>query len=75
MLEKTLSENGLMNNPRGLYNCNKTFLPLDGTREKAITSKKSKSTYVQTIGTHEHITMLCGASVAELPSPHWVGGF
>ena len=57
MLERTLSENGLMNNPRRLYNCDETFLPLDSTREKAVTSKKFKSTYAQIIGTRKHITM------------------
>ena len=69
MLEKTLSENGLMNNPRRLYNCDETFLPLDGTREKAVTSKRAKSTYAQAIGTREHITMLCGASAAGTALP------
>ena len=68
-LEKTLSENGLMNTPRRLYNCDETFLPLDGTREKVVTCKSAKSTYAQAIGTREHITMLCGASAAGTTLP------
>ena len=36
LLEKTLDDHNLRNNPRQLYNCDKTFLPLDYTREKAV---------------------------------------
>ena len=34
LLKKTLEENGLVNSPRHLYNCDETFLPLDGTGKK-----------------------------------------
>ena len=53
-----------MNSPRHLYSCDETFLPLDGTREKAVTLKKAKYAYAQAHGTSDHITMLCGASAA-----------
>ena len=69
LLRKTLSDNGLMNAPRRLYNCDETFLPLHGTREKAVTSKKMKYTYAQAHGTTDHITMLCGASAAGIALP------
>ena len=69
LLEKTLLEHGLMNSPRHLYNCDETFLPLDGTREKAVTFKKAKATYAQAHGTREHITLLCGTSAAGMALP------
>ena len=69
LLGKTLEENGLMNKPRQLYNCDETFLPLDGTREKAVTHKGTKNTYCQASGTSEHITLLCCASATGIPHP------
>ena len=66
LLKKTLEENGLINSPRHLYNCDETFLPLDGTREKAVTLKRAKHAYAQAHGTSEYITLLCGASAAGL---------
>ena len=64
LLKKTLEGNGLMNSPCCLYSCDETFLPLDGTREKAVTLKKAKYAFAQAHGTSDHITMLCGASAA-----------
>ena len=46
-LKSILEENGVMNLPRQLCNCDETFLPLDYTREKAVTLKNTK--YVCTI--------------------------
>ena len=37
-----MEENGLMNLPRQLYDCNETFLSLDYAREKAVTLKNTK---------------------------------
>lgn len=53
-----LTEHGLKNSPRCIYNCNETFLPLDGTREKAVTVKNAKSTYAQQLS-----TLLCAAGM------------
>ena len=64
LLKKALEGNGLMNSPRHLYSCDETFLPLNGTREKAVTLKKAKYAYAQVHGTSDHITMLCGAFAA-----------
>ena len=64
LLKKTLDENGITTSPRQIYNCDETFLPLDETREKGIFSKKSKCAYIQSTGTTDHITVLCGASAA-----------
>ena len=64
-----------MNIPHRLYNCDETFLPMDGTREKAVTCKSTKPTYSQAIGTREHITMLCGASAAGTALPHMIISF
>ena len=43
LLGKTLDNNNLRNKPCQLYNCDETFLPLDCSREKAVT-KGSKNT-------------------------------
>lgn len=49
-LETTLNQNGLMNRPRQLYNCDEIFIPLDSSKEKAVTLKKAKVTYSQSLG-------------------------
>ena len=69
LLEKTLEENQLKDKPRQIYNCDETFLPLDYTRERAVTLKGAKAVYKQATGTKEHITVLCCASAAGLPHP------
>ena len=61
LLKATLDRNGLTNSSRQLYNCDETFLPLDYTREKAVTVKNSKYVYAQSQGTTDHITVLCTA--------------
>ena len=69
LLETTLEEYELKDKPRQLYNCDETFLPLDYTRERAVTLKGAKAVYKQATGTSEHITLLCCASAAGLPHP------
>ena len=69
LLHKTLVNNNLLNSPRQIYNCDETFVPLDYTREKAVTVKGSKNVYCQSLGTSEHITVLCCASAAGVPHP------
>ena len=69
LLEKTLSENNLLRSPRQIYNCDETFLPLDYTKEKAVTLRGSKNVYCQSLGSSDHITMLCAASAAGFPLP------
>ena len=69
LLKKTMEENDLMTAPRRVYNCDESFLPLDGSREKGVVSVKSKCAYGQVSGTTEHITLLCGASAAGIPLP------
>ena len=72
LLGKTLDDNNLKNKPRQLYNCDETFLPLDHSREKAVTRKKAKSSYCQSYGTSEHITLVCCASAAGIPHPSMI---
>ena len=69
LLSKTLDDCKLKSKPRQIYNCDETFLPLDCTREKAVTCKGAKNTYCQSYGTSEHITLLCCASAAGIPHP------
>ncbi len=63
LLEKILTENGLTHNPRQIYNANETFLPLNETKEKAVTIK-NKCVCSQYLGTTEHIAMLCAGSAS-----------
>ena len=69
LLSKTLDEHDLKKKPRQIYNCDETYLPLDYTREKAVTSKGSKNTFCQSYGTSEQITLMCCASAAGIPPP------
>ena len=69
LLKKTLEDNNLSRSPRCIYNCDESFLPLDGSREKAVTHIKRKTAYGQVNGTTEHITLLCGASAAGMALP------
>ena len=74
LLKKVLDENHLEDEPRRIYNCDETFLPLDATREKVVMLKNT----TQSPGTTEHITMLCAASAAGFPLPPMIifpGGF
>ena len=59
-----LESGGLNNKPRQLYNCDETFLPLDHSREKVVAAKGSKVVYSQSMGTSEHISLLCCVSAA-----------
>ena len=69
LLKKTFDDSGITTSPRQIYNCDETFLPLNESREKGITSKKARCVYVQSTGTSQHITMLCGASAAGAALP------
>ena len=69
LLGKTLDDNNLKNKPRQIYNCDEKFLPLDHSREKAVTKKNVKSSYCQSYGTSEHITLLCCASAIGILHP------
>ena len=53
LINKTLINNNLLNSPLKIYNCDETFLPLDNTREKAVTAKGAKNVYCQALGTSE----------------------
>ena len=69
LLYTVLDDNGLLNSPRQFFNCDETFVPLDYSREKVVTTKGVKNVYRQSQGTSDHITMLCCASAAGLPLP------
>ena len=58
LLETTLKDNDFLNTPRRLYNSNETFLPLDYTREKAVTARGTKVVYNQTQGTTVYCVVL-----------------
>ena len=69
LLGKVLTENDLLSSPRQIYNCDETYLPLNESKEKAVTVKSAKSTYCQSTGSTEHITMLCGVSASGAALP------
>ena len=64
LLGETLDKLGLKN-----FNCDKTFLPLDCKKEKAVAQGGTKKSYCQSYGTSEHITLLCCASAAGILHP------
>ena len=72
LLEKTLTENELINKPRQIYNADESFLPLNETKEKAVTLKNSKCVFSQSLGTTEHITLLCAGSASGSALPPMV---
>ena len=57
-----MEDDKLTNKPREIYNADETFVPLNETKEKAVTLKNTRSVFFQSLGTTEHITMLCAAS-------------
>ena len=69
LLHTVLTDNNILNNARQILNCDETFVPLDYSREKVVTTKGAKNVYRQSQGTSEHITMLCCASAAGFPLP------
>ena len=69
LLHTVLTDNNILNNARQILNCDETFVPLDYSREKVVTTKGAKNVYRQYQGTSEHITMLCCASAAGFPLP------
>ena len=69
LLRNTMTANNLETRPRQIYNCDKTFLPMDYTRERVVAAKGSKNVYSLTTGTTDHISLLCCASAAGLPLP------
>ncbi len=69
LLNDTLTKNGLKNKPRQIYNADESFLQLNETKEKAVTTKNSRFVFSQSLGTTEHITVLCGASASGVALP------
>ena len=67
LFDATLTRNDLKTCPRQLYNCDETFVPMDYTREKVVAAKGAKNVYSQTLGTSDHITLLCCVSAAGFP--------
>ncbi len=45
ILHTVLTDNGILNNCRQIFNCDETFVPLDYTREKVVTVKGTKNVY------------------------------
>ena len=68
-LKVTLEQYNLINAPRQLFNCDETFFPLNISCEKVVARRNAKHVYVQSRGTSEHITLLCGASAAGIALP------
>lgn len=47
LLSSILTFMGMCKSPRQLHNYDKTFVPLDCSREKPVTLKRSNNTYMQ----------------------------
>lgn len=69
LLDKVLTDNGIKNSPRQIYNTDETFIPLNESKEKAVTVKNTKTVYSQSMGSTEHITLLCAGSATGTAIP------
>jgi len=61
LLEETLSQNGLLNEPAQIFNCDESGFPLDHKPGKVISAKGSKSLNLTTSGDKAQITVLACA--------------
>ena len=46
LLHTVLTDNNILNNTRQILNCDETFVPLDYSREKVVTTKGAKNVYL-----------------------------
>ncbi len=69
ILEETLIENMILNEPRRIFNCNETGLPLNSMSLKVIDLKKSKHPSYITSGDKSQITVLVCTSAAGIVLP------
>ena len=69
LLNDNLTENRLKNKPRQIYDADESFLQLNETKEKAVTTKNSSFVFSQSLGTTVRITVLCGATASAVALP------
>ena len=72
MLERTLSDNNLFDNPATIFNCDETGLPLEHTPSSIVAVKGQKHPRVITSGTKRQITVLGCANAAGYALPQLV---
>ncbi|XP_029939799.1 uncharacterized protein LOC115382230 [Salarias fasciatus] len=58
LLQATIDEHGLREEPQQIYNCDETGFQLDSVRRKVIVPRGTKHAYRQAPGTRDHITVL-----------------
>jgi hypothetical protein len=72
MLEETLRDNGLMNSPSCIFNCDETGLPLNPSSFKIVTKKGSKNVSCISSNSKSQITVLACTSAAGYTIPPFI---
>ena len=72
ILERTLSENDLMDKPCQIFNCDETGMPLSPKPPKVVTTKGDKHPYAINAGDKTQITVLMCCSAGGYPIPPYV---
>ena len=71
-LQETLTENGIMNKPGHIFNCDETGFPLEHKTGKIVTRTGQKHTYNVTSGNKTQITVMACVSAAGYALPPMV---
>ena len=69
MLEATLRDNGLLESPANIFNCDETGMPLSPGPSKVVSTRGQKHPYQVASGDKAHITALVCASAAGYAIP------
>ena len=70
LLEKTLQDNDLLDNPSSIFNCDESGLPLEHCPSAVVTTKEQKHARVVTSGNKKQITVLaCGNAAGYVIPP------
>ena len=67
LLEETLTKNGLLDNPRAIFNVDETGMPLDHKPEKAIAKMGARNVTAHASGDKTNITVIaCGSAAGQV---------
>ena len=72
ILERTLTENDLMDKPCQIFNCDETGMPLSPTPTEVVTTKGDKHPYSINAGDKTQMTVLMCCSAGGYPIPPYV---
>ena len=73
LLEETIDKLELRDNPKAIFNCNKSMIAMDKRLGTVVVSRKTKHTYSESKGTWDHITVnACVSASGYIMPPHIV---